>query len=70
MITTYCSWPTILHIARCSFGPKGYGALPDPPLSEPVEQVDAGIISWQSHGILKDDELCQTLALHGGVLCV
>jgi hypothetical protein len=37
--------------------PKGYGALPDPPLSEPVDQVDTGFFSWQSHGILKDNEV-------------
>jgi len=36
--------------------PEAYGALPAPQLSEPVNMIEADHISWESHGILKDDE--------------
>jgi hypothetical protein len=37
--------------------PKGYGALPNP--NVPESQVDASIISWETHGIFKDNRLAR-----------
>jgi hypothetical protein len=34
---------------------KQYGRLPDPPLPDTASSIDSGFVSWETHGILKDN---------------